>query len=82
MEASVRPEFGAGSVEHPWIWTRVEAQTRPEFRVLAPPILPTEHPWIIRAADEFWEELQNEVLMDTGPDLNEAEAKEGRLLRP
>ena len=87
VEASVRPDFWAGAppmlpMEHPWIGTRAEAQTRLKSRVIAPPVLPMEDPWTSRADDEFWEELQDKVLMDTGPDLSEVEAQEGRLFRP
>ena len=55
--------------------TRVEASVRPEFRAGAPPMLPTEHPWINRAAKEFWEELQDEVLMDAEQGQSKAELR-------
>ena len=37
-------------------------------RVVAPPILPTEHPWINTTAKEFWVELQDVVLLDMEQD--------------
>ena len=30
-------------------------------------MLPMEHPWIERVADEFWKELQDKVMMDAEP---------------
>ena len=45
-------------------------------------MLPTEHPWVNRVADEFWQELQDEVMVDAEPPSSEVEAKEGGLSGP
>ena len=53
-----------------------EAEAEAEPRVIAPPVLQTEHPWVNRTAEEFWNKLQDEVLMDTASDGSyEAEPK-------
>ena len=72
VEAPAGQEVGAGvplvwPTEQPWIRAGAEVQPRMGFRVATPPMLPLEQPWINRAADEFWEELQDKVLMDAEP---------------
>ena len=54
-----------------------------EPRMTVPLVLPTEHPWVNRTSEEFWDELQDEVLMDTVSNFsNKVETKESRLCRP
>ena len=51
---------------------RTEAEAEAEMRAEAPPVLLTEHPWVTRTAEDFWNQLQDEVMMD-------AETKERQL---
>ena len=54
--------------------------TEGEMRAEAPPVLLTEHPWVTQTAEDFWNQLQDEVMMDAeSVGGHEAETKERRL---
>ena len=68
MEDALQRNEDPKNREEGWNLHGVEAET--EQRTTAPPVLPMEHPWVNRTAEEFWDELQDEVLMDTASNVS------------
>ena len=53
----------------------MEVQPGLELGAAGPPILPMDNPWADRAADDLWEELQDEIMIDTELPPSEAEPR-------
>merc|ERR1711951_313664 len=48
-----------------------------EMEVEAPPVLLMEHPWVTRTAEDYWNQLEDEVTMEAEPN-EEREAEPRR----
>merc|ERR1711951_347729 len=58
----------------------VEAEAEAEMEAEAPPVLLTEHPWGARTAEDFWNQLEDEVMVEAESD-GEREAEPRRKPR-
>merc|ERR1711989_54396 len=58
----------------------VEAEAEAEMEAEAPPVLLTGHPWVTRTAEDFWNQLQDEVMVEAESD-GEHEAEPRRKPR-
>ena len=80
MEDLAGPGVGAEvppiwPTEQPGIRTEAEVQPGLELRAAGPQTLPMDNPWADRAADDIWEELQDEIMIDTELPPSEAEPR-------
>merc|ERR1711951_187228 len=58
----------------------VEAEAEAEMEAEAPPVLLMEHPWVTRTAEDYWNQLEDEVMMEAEPN-EEREAEPRRKPR-